>query len=173
VDSGLASGEIIDATRGSLNDTYDFGFSITPTAVQLLSFSAALQGDAVLITWETAQELNNLGFNLYRSVSPVGPWMQLNATLIPSQAPGAVFGADYAWLDETVEPETVYFYRLEDVDTQGVSTFHGPVSVTVSSPAAVTLVAFDAGGNSFAGLSLLLALASLALGSWKRRRAAL
>jgi len=173
VDSGLASGETIDATRGSLNDTYDFGFSITPTAVQLLSFSAALQGDAVLITWETAQELNNLGFNLYRSVSPVGPWMQLNATLIPSQAPGAVFGADYAWLDETVEPETVYFYRLEDVDTQGVSTFHGPVSVTVSSPAAVTLVAFDAGGNSFAGLSLLLALASLALGSWKRRRAAL
>lgn len=173
VDSGLASGETIDATRGSLNDTYDFGFSTTPTAVQLLSFSAAPRGDAVLITWETAQELNNLGFNLYRGASPAGPWTRLNATLIPSQAPGAVFGADYAWLDETVAPETTYFYRLEDVDTQGVSTFHGPVSITASPPAAVTLVAFGAGGNRLAGLSLLFALANLALGSWKKRHASL
>jgi len=130
VDSGLASGETISTTRGFLNATYDFGFSDTPTAVELLSFSAAPQGDAILLTWETAAELDNVGFNLYRSETTDGPYMLLNSALIPPQFPGEVIGGVYDWLDTDVQPGVIYYYKLEDIDVKGVSTFHGPVTAT-------------------------------------------
>jgi hypothetical protein len=39
-----------------------------------------------------------------------------------------VLGHAYSWLDTGLANGTEYFYRLEDVDTSSVSTFHGPVS---------------------------------------------
>ena len=39
-------------------------------------------------------------------------------------------GQSYSWLDEGLESGVTYNYRLEDVDTSSVSTFHGPVSAT-------------------------------------------
>lgn len=148
----------------------DFELQTEPTAITLTSFTAVPQGDAIRVAWETASELDNLGFNLYRGASPAGPWEPLNADLIPAQHPGAVFGGAYEWLDEAVEPETTYYYRLEDVDIHGASTFHGPVSATVSSPAAVAVVDLSANGNPHAGWSLFLALVPLALGAWKKRQ---
>lgn len=139
-----------------------------PTAVFLTSFAAAPQGDSILLTWETAAELQNLGFNLYRAESIAGPWTKLNAELIPAQNPGAIFGASYEWLDTGVIPDTTYFYRLEDVDVNGASTFHGPVSATAVGVAAVGIVAFGA-RSPLAGLALALAAAAV-LAVWRRRR---
>ncbi len=101
-----------------------------PTAITLADFTAAPQGNAILLTWETAAELDNAGFNLYRSETPAGPYTLLNDTLIPPQFPGEVIGGVYTWLDTEVQPGVTYFYKLEDIDLQGVSTFHGPVTVT-------------------------------------------
>ena len=125
------------------------------------------------MTWETAQELDNLGFHLYRSESPAGPWTRLNAELIPAQYPGAVFGAIYEWLDAgvtpgDVTPGVVVYYRLEDVDIHGVSTFHGPISVIPTDPTTVTLVAFGARNPVF-GLALVF---PLSWAVWRRRRRA-
>ncbi len=139
----------------------DFVMTDYPLAVDLTDFSAVWDGEAVTVSWETAQELDNLGFNLYRGESAAGPWVKLNAELIPTQNPGAVFGATYTWLDEGVTPGATYFYRLEDVDIYGVSTFHGPVSTAPVDPSAVALTAFGARGPAF-GLPLVLA----ALGLW-------
>ncbi|HOU15573.1 MAG TPA: PKD domain-containing protein [Anaerolineae bacterium] len=109
-----------------------------PTAVTLAAFDAVAQGDAILVTWETASELDNVGFNLYRSKSPDGQYTLLNETLIPPQNPGSVIGAVYEWLDTNVQPGVTYFYKLEDLDVKGVSTFHGPVSTaSVTAPTAV------------------------------------
>ena len=105
----------------------------TPTAIELASFTAEPDGDAVRLTWETASELDNVGFNLYRADDLEGPWTQLNATLIPSQSPGSVFGATYTWLDETVVPNQKYFYRLEDVDTGGTASLSEIVSASLAS----------------------------------------
>jgi len=98
-----------------------------PTAITLSRFEATPVDNAILLEWETAQELNNAGFNLYRSESFDGPWAQLNTTLIPPQYPGSVLGGVYEWLDTLVRPGNVYYYRLEDIDIYGVRTFHGPV----------------------------------------------
>ena len=141
----------------------------TPLSVDLTDFSAAWQGDAVLVRWETAQELDNLGFNLYRSDTDMGPWVKLNDALIPSQNPGAVFGAVYEWLDADVTPGATYFYRLEDVDIYFVSTFHGPVSTAPVDPSAVSLVAF--GSRPAIHVGVLLGVVGVA-GLLKRRRKA-
>ncbi|QLQ06883.1 MAG: hypothetical protein HZY76_13105 [Anaerolineae bacterium] len=46
---------------------------IDPMAVTLAGFDATAQPDHVLLAWETASELDNLGFNLYRGLSPDEP----------------------------------------------------------------------------------------------------
>lgn len=99
-----------------------------PTAVELTRFAAKPTRQGIRIDWETASELDNVGFNLYRSESPDGPHVQINASLIPSQAPGSPVGAAYSLLDQKVKPGTTYYYWLEDINTQGFATLHGPVS---------------------------------------------
>ncbi|MBN1920972.1 MAG: hypothetical protein JW892_06990, partial [Anaerolineae bacterium] len=154
------------ATNGEVED---YRHSWAPTAVELLRFEAAAQGEAVLVTWETATELDNLGFNLYRGAGPAGPWVLVNAALIPAQAPGAVFGAVYELLDTGVTPGAPITYLLEDVDIHGVSTFHGPISITLTGPSAVSLVSFGASGATFGLLPALLALGALGMAPKRRK----
>jgi predicted outer membrane repeat protein len=99
--------------------------------VELLSFSAEAQGRAVMVAWETAVELDNAGFNLYRAGSADGPRTQLNAQLIASQAAFGG-GASYSFRDR---PGTGTFtYWLEDVAYDGARTLHGPVQVQTGRP---------------------------------------
>jgi hypothetical protein len=127
-------------TNGAYNwytriGAFTFGTGLcSPTAVDLVRFEAWPEGPALHVEWETATEIDNVGFYLYRSESADGPWTRLNEALIPSQAPGSPVGAVYTWLDETVQPGVSYFYRLEDVDIYGHSTFHGPISATAATP---------------------------------------
>ena len=62
--------------------------------------------DRVLVAWETASEIGNRGFNLYRGTTPAAPEQQLNALLIPSQAPGSGQGYAYTWQDFDVTAGT-------------------------------------------------------------------
>jgi hypothetical protein len=100
-----------------------------PTAVELARFEAWPEGRAIHVEWETATEIDNLGFNLYRADTADGPYVKLNEELIPSQAPGSPEGAVYVWLDSTVQTGRTYYYKLEDVDIYGHTTLHGPVRV--------------------------------------------
>jgi hypothetical protein len=100
---------------------------LPPTAVGLARFEAAPEGSAIRVEWETATEVDNLGFNLYRARSADGPRVQLNAGLIPAQMPGSSMGATYRFLDESIVTGLMYYYWLEDMDIHGVATIHGPV----------------------------------------------
>ncbi|MFZ2360433.1 MAG: S8 family serine peptidase, partial [Anaerolineae bacterium] len=109
-----------------------------PQAVTLAEFSAAQQGDAVQVSWETVSELDNAGFNLYRSESAAGPRTLL--AYLPSASPGGTTGAAYSYEDRAgLVSGTTYYYWLEDVAISGATTLHGPVSVDCVAPTAVTL----------------------------------
>jgi hypothetical protein len=112
----------------------DLNTGQSPTAIELASFSAsaAPEGSAILLTWETASEVDNLGFNVYRAQSPQGERARLNAALIPSLNPGSPTGAVYTWLDESAQPGVTYLYWLEAVDVHGGTTFHGPVTAELN-----------------------------------------
>jgi len=101
-----------------------------PTAIELASFTAEANGGAVTLAWETAAEIDNAGFNLYRAASADGPWTQVNGALIAAQG-GPASGAAYNFVDAGLATGT-YYYQLEDVDYNGVATLHGPVQVTLA-----------------------------------------
>ncbi len=124
------------ATHGEVED-YQWPFP--PTAVRLVRFEAAAQPSGILLTWETATEVDNLGFNLYRAESPDGPQAQVNDILIPSQEPGSPIGFVYTFLDEMATPGVTYYYWLEDVDLYGATTRHGPVSAFIHADAPFTV----------------------------------
>jgi len=148
----------------------DFSLTTNPTAITLASLTATSQDNAILVAWETASELDNVGFNLYRSESAAGPYTRLNATLIPPQFPGEVMGGDYEWLDTDVQPGATYYYKLEDIDVKGVSTFHGPISVSVvAAPTAVGMRSVSArGAITPLALGLMMVLGLTAV--YRRRR---
>ena len=110
-------------------DTYN-DLPSPPTLVELQSFAAQAQGGLVLLLWETAAEIDNAGFNIVRSDTAEGPYQQLTTSIIPALG-NSVSGASYEWKDVTSEPGKTYYYKLEDIDTRGNSTYHGPVFVTV------------------------------------------
>ena len=97
-----------------------------PTAVCLASFTARLGVGSVHLAWETGAEIDNAGFNLYRATAADGPYAKVNGAFIAAQG-DPTSGASYAFTDEGLAPG-IYFYKLEDVDTGGVATLHGPVS---------------------------------------------
>jgi hypothetical protein len=106
----------------------DYALNLTPTAVKLLWFNARPDRLAIRVRWETASEIDNAGFNLYRATALEGEKVRLNADLIPSKVPpGNPIGATYDWLDTQVVAGTIYYYWLEDVDIYGRATLHGPV----------------------------------------------
>lgn len=108
------------------------------TLITLSSFSATVANQKiattdeveVILQWTTGAEIDNEGFNILRGEAEKGPYIKINETLIPAKAiyPG---GTSYEFVDDTVENGKTYFYKLEDIDTNGTSTLHGPINVTV------------------------------------------
>jgi hypothetical protein len=98
-------------------------------AIALASFTARAGFGAVTLAWKTGTEVDNAGFNLYRAKSPAGPYTKVNGALIAAQG-DAVGGASYSYVD-TLGGYGTFYYKLEDVDLNGVATQYGPVSATV------------------------------------------
>ena len=149
------------AGAGGESLTVQFDVTDSPLAVTLADFSAAAGGDHVALNWSTVSEIDNTGFNLYRSTS-AGSARELLA-FVPSVAPGSAQGAAYSYTDRAVVAGQTYFYWLEAVDLAGAMSLHGPVEVTVLAPTAVTLSSLAADGQSAGGYPLQLWLAALAV----------
>ncbi|MBN1417238.1 MAG: DUF2341 domain-containing protein [Planctomycetes bacterium] len=98
------------------------------TAVTVANFEATRDGDDVLVAWETAQEIDNLGFHLYGSHEREGPFSVLTDRLIP----GSLFSftrREYRFLDRDAAAGGRRFYLLEAVDIFSNRTHHGPICV--------------------------------------------
>lgn len=108
------------------------------TYVQLASFTAEPADGAVDVRWETGAEVDNVGFNLYRSTSLAGPFEKVNDQLIAAQ--GSATGAVYEYVDHDGDARSVY--RLEDIDYSGTRTQHLPVHVKGASVMASEPVLF-------------------------------
>ena len=99
------------------------------TAVVLQSFAATPLDGAVELAWQTASELSNLGFHLYRSAAESGPYVQITTSLVPGLGSSAV-GARYSYLDAGLTNGATFYYKLQDVEATGRTELHGPVSAT-------------------------------------------
>jgi len=129
-DNFFAVGEpYIEPDLITKHGTIEHYFGPCPTLISLSSFTATSFSKAVVLEWTTSSEIDNAGFNVYRAESENGEYVKINDELISAQG-SSTEGASYEFADEGLQNRTTYYYKLEDVDFNGQSTFHGPEKAT-------------------------------------------
>jgi hypothetical protein len=103
-----------------------------PTAVCMDSFSAQARGQGVLLAWQTASEVDTLGFNVLRSENPHGTFVAINEEFIFAERAGSASSAAYTYLDKHVVAGQTYYYTLEIVQLDGQVERYGMVNATVA-----------------------------------------
>jgi len=115
--------DLLDADIG-----VDYGFSLP---VELSSITATTTGDGkVTLRWRTESEVNNLGFNIYRSDAKNGKYTKIGWRDGTGSSP---MPHDYQFLDEQVEAGKTYFYYIEDIDIAGERDSFDIIQITVTS----------------------------------------
>ncbi len=103
--------------------------------VELVSFSAISGDGFVNLKWKTASEVDNQGFIIFRSLAEEGQYELLDSYESNDALKGAGNSSQersYTYLDKNLFNGTTYWYKLADVDLNGVLTEHGPIYATPS-----------------------------------------
>ncbi|MCK4312782.1 MAG: T9SS type A sorting domain-containing protein [Candidatus Cloacimonetes bacterium] len=120
-------------TTATVSGTFPISGSTHPLPVTLSDFSVQFVGGHPTVLWTTQSETNNMGWNIYRSISQnMGQAIHVNAgDPIPGQ--GTVTEpTDYEYVDmHSVEENTTYYYWLESIETSGETELFGPISLTI------------------------------------------
>ncbi|MDP3148168.1 MAG: T9SS type A sorting domain-containing protein [Ignavibacteria bacterium] len=93
--------------------------------VELVTFSASVSGKDIVLSWKTATELNNRGWDVERENTNSKSWVKVGfvngvgTTLTPN---------NYSFTDKNVTSGK-YLYRLKQVDNDGTSTYGKTVEV--------------------------------------------
>jgi hypothetical protein len=101
-----------------------------PLPVEMSVFTAVPADKGVIIKWRTESELNNLGFDVYRSENLDGTFARVNQTRIQGAGTDAT-PHNYKFVDESVEVGKTYYYYLEDISYSGVKARSKIIQVTV------------------------------------------
>ena len=89
-----------------------------PLPVTLSSFRAEHSETGVILNWTTESEIDNAGFYIYRSETKEGEFKVVNPSMIQGAGTTGERNA-YTWTDTTAKPNTVYYYRIEDISHAG------------------------------------------------------
>jgi hypothetical protein len=106
----------------------------SPLPIKLLSFTASAVNGSVRLDWETTSEINNDHFTIQRSRNSTA-WENIK------DVPGAINSSvniKYSEYDETPY-QGVSYYRLQQTDQDGKTSFSPIVSVKIGQSAAVNL----------------------------------
>ena len=100
-----------------------------PTLIKLASFTAIAKAGSAVLRWVTESEIDNAGFNIYRSESENGGYAKINSSVVFAKG-SPTQGTSYEFVDKKVKNRKTFYYKLEDIDLNGKATMHGPVSAT-------------------------------------------
>ena len=78
------------------------------------------------LRWTTASEVDNFGFDVYRADQEAGPFARLTQEPIPGAGTTDV-PTNYAYVDDTIEPDREYFYYVESIAMDGRREHFTPV----------------------------------------------
>jgi len=103
--------------------------------VELSSFTAVLTSDMyVLIKWIAESETNHSGYNILRAEKKdLAIAQRINAQIVDE---GIATGTQisYSYTDFEAYTNMVYYYWLESVSLDGISSYYGPLTVTIGDP---------------------------------------
>ena len=128
-DPWIATDKTSDATFSSGSDA--------ALPVELVAFSANFQKGKVHLDWKTASEINNLGFELYRSTSGDSLYKLLSSYKENDDLKSKGQSnntSEYTFVDKEVVLGQSYSYKLVDISFSGEIKEHEPVKVDVSLP---------------------------------------
>jgi hypothetical protein len=129
----LLAGAVDAAGTVSINNA-------TVLPVELAAFTASSANAKTALTWTTATEVNNYGFEIERRLvnnqsSTLNSWMKI----------GFVKGSgtsnnehSYSYIDANVSSGT-YAYRLKQIDNNGTFKYSGEAEVTIAVPKVLAL----------------------------------
>ncbi len=145
---------------GNLAALFTLGDITNPLPVRVTSFTAVAQGPNALISWATAQEVNNRGFEVQASADGTTfSTLGFVAAHSPNSSEAQNYGFREVGAGRT--PGTRY-YRLRQLDLDGAESFFGPLGLAFgATDAAPTARAYP---NPF-GAALNLALQSPVAGT--------
>jgi len=91
------------------------------------------------LRWTTASEVDNFGFDVYRSDTEDGEFVCITEDPIPGAGTSDV-PTDYKFVDKAIDPRREYFYYVESISMSGGRERFTPV---IRAPAKIE----DAGGK--------------------------
>ncbi|VAX24563.1 Glycosyl hydrolase, BNR repeat precursor [hydrothermal vent metagenome] len=117
---------------------------LAPLPVELTNFTAKEINKKIILNWQTATEVNNYGFEIERSSTPLGTienneYNSSRAETRGWRTIGFVEGhgnsnspKDYSFVDDT-KPYGKVIYRLKQIDTDGTFEYSDEVEIEVYS----------------------------------------
>jgi len=108
--------------------------SDTPLPVELVSFSAQVDGEVVNLKWRTETEVNNYGFDIEKAVNP-GTNQKEWATIGFIEGHGnSNSPKDYSFADGDLSGVNIIYYRLKQIDNDGTYEYSHEIEVSIISP---------------------------------------
>ncbi|MBD3289093.1 T9SS type A sorting domain-containing protein [candidate division KSB1 bacterium] len=103
-------------------------FSYLPPFIELTNFYAErITKGHIAIYWETGYELQNFGFNIYRSRKSSDNFIKINEDVITGEK-------SYSFVDETVTAGETFYYQLEEICKNGDKKTHPAITVEMPMP---------------------------------------
>ncbi len=123
----LSTGEQASTEVLLTSDPYqDAG--ILPLPLHLLVLEARWLGNDVEVRWETVDEVDCIGFDLWRAVGEQENWSRVNDALVHAKG-GIGRVTEYRYLDPTAPAGATCRYRLQELSRDGTRTTLGVVTV--------------------------------------------
>ncbi len=93
------------------------------TPVELLGFIIDKNQKGIILHWETASEINNLGFEVHKSLDGIN-WVNIGFV---KAAINPIKKNEYKFIDEN-PPKSICYYRLKQIDLDGSFEFTNTLS---------------------------------------------
>lgn len=140
-DNATISGGVASVTRTVVPSFSDFGIGIEefnnlPLPVDMISLTAEpVDNSYIRVDWVTASEQDNKGFEVMRSADGVNftniGWVDGHGTTSVQN--------NYSYDDKNVQPNVTYYYRLDQVNVDGVGTLTNIVSAAITGGPGITV----------------------------------
>jgi glucose/arabinose dehydrogenase len=96
-------------------------YSSSTLPVELISFTGKVKNEnSVFLSWETASEINNFGFDVERKMGFAEKWEKIG--FVNGNGNSSI-KKEYSFVDLSLPSAGKYFYRLKQIDTDGTFEF--------------------------------------------------
>jgi len=109
--------------------------------VELNGFNGSVEGQDVILEWQTASEQNNAGFEIQRKDTETGQFT--NVGYVESKAEGGTSSRSLSYQYRASDLDAgTHTFRLKQVDLDGGTSYSDPIDVTVGLEGSHTLTTY-------------------------------